>query len=110
MYHGQGLVHIKNGRYAKGINTLQKAENIDPKCEKTHYYLGWAYFRLDRLKEARRQAKEALSIQPSYTPAHELLSEINDARNWLRLGRKKMRRLARWIVNRIGTSAMSTLF
>ena len=101
-YYEQGLDHIKNGRYIKSMNKLQKAKNIDPNCENTHYCLGQAYFRLGRLKEARMQTKKALSIQPNYRLAHELLSEINDARNWLKLGKTKVRRLARWIVNRIG--------
>ena len=57
---------------------------------------------LDRLKEAQLAIKNALSIQPNYPQACELLSEINDARNWLKLGGAKVRQLARWIVNRIG--------
>ena len=102
-YYEQGLADIKNDRYAKGINKLQKAKSIDPNCEKTRYYLGWAYFKLDRLKEAQLAIKNALSIQPNYPPARELLSEINDVRNWLKLGKAEVQRLARWIVNRIGS-------
>ena len=101
-YYEQGLAHIKNGRYIKGINKLQKAKDIDPNCEKTHYHLGRAYLKLDKLKEAQLAIKNALSIQPNYPPARELLSEINDVRNWLKLGRIEVQRLARWIVNRIG--------
>ena len=101
-YYEQGIAHLKNGAYLKGVNTLQKAKDIDPNCEKTHYYLGWTYFKLNRLKEAQMMTEEALSIQPNYPLARELLSEIKDARNWLRLGRRKVQRLARQIVNRIG--------
>ena len=101
-YYEQGLVEIKNGRYDKGINKLQKAKDINPNCEKTYYHLGQAYFKLNRLKEARMKVKKALSIQPNYPLARELLSEINDPRNLLRLGGTRMRRLARWIANRIG--------
>lgn len=101
-YYGQGCIHIKKGAYVKGINILQKAKDIDPNCEETRYYLGWSYFRLNRLKDAQMMIEEALSIQPNYFQAHKLLSEIKDARNWLRSGRKKARRLARWIINRIG--------
>ena len=101
-YYEQGLAHIKNSRYEKGINILQKANDIDTNCEKTHYYLGWTYFKLNRLKEAQLAIKNALSIQPNYPQASELLSEIYHPRNWLKLGGAKVRRLARWIVNRIG--------
>ena len=101
-YYEQGLAHIKNSRYEKGINILQKANDIDTNCEKTHYYLGWTYFKLNRLKEAQLAIKNALSIQPNYPQASGLLSEIYHPRNWLKLGGAKVRRLARWIVNRIG--------
>ena len=101
-YYEQGLVEIKNGRYDKGINKLQQARVINPNCEKTYYHLGWAYFKLDRLKEAQLAVKNALSIQPDYPQACKLLSEINDVRNWLKLGKAEVQRLTRWIVNRIG--------
>ena len=102
-YYEQGLAHIKNSRYVKGINKLQKGKDIDPNCEKIHYHLGWAYFKLDRLKEAQLAVKNALSIQPDYPQACKLLSEINDVRNWLKLGKAEVQRLTRWIVNRIGS-------
>lgn len=101
-YFEQGIVHIENERYVKGINKLQEAKDIDPNCEKTHYHLGLAYFKLDRLKEAQMMTEKALSIQPNYPPARELLTEIKDARNWLKVGGTKVRELARWIANRIG--------
>ena len=101
-YYEQGLAHIKNGAYFKGISILQKAKYIDPNCEKTRYYLGWAYFKLDRLKEAQLETKKALSIQPNYPPTQKLLKEIKDARNWLKLGGKQVRRLVSRIAKRIG--------
>ena len=101
-YYEQGFAQIKNNRYAKGINILQKSKDIDPNCEKTHYYLGWAYFKLGRLKEAQLAVKNALSIQPNYPPSQKLLKEIKDARNWLKLGGKQVRRLVSRIAKRIG--------
>ena len=97
-----GLAHLQKGAHFKAISPLRKAKDIDPNCEKTRYYLGRAYFKLDRLEEAKLEIKDALSIQPNYPQARELLSEINNPRNWLRLGREKVQRLARQIVNRIG--------
>lgn len=96
-YYKQGCVHIENSRYLKGINKLKKANEIEPHCEKTHYYLGKGYFKLDRLKEAKLALKETLSIQPNYPQARELLSEINHPRNWPKLG-------VAWILDCIGIS------
>ena len=97
-----GLAHLQKGAHLKAISPLGKAKDIDPNCEKTRYYLGRAYFKLDRLEEAKLEIKDALLIRPNYPQARELLSEINNPRNWLRLGREKAQRLARQIVNRIG--------
>ena len=97
-----GLAYLQKEAPFKAISPLRKAKDIDPNCEKTRYYLGRAYFKLDRLEEAKLEIKDALSIQSNYPQARELLSEINNPRNWLRLGREKVQRLARQIVNRIG--------
>ena len=101
-YCQQALDHKKSERYRRSINLLQKAIDIDPNCEKTYYYLGQTYFKLDRLKEARMMVKKALSIQPNYPPSQKLLKEIKDARNWLKLGGKQVHRLVSRIAKRIG--------
>ena len=101
-YCQQALDHEKSERYLRSINLLQKAEDIHPNCEKTHYYLGRVYFKIGRLKEARAHANKALSIQPNYPPSQKLLKEIKDARNWLKLGGKQVRRLVSRIAKRIG--------
>ena len=101
-YYHHGFAHIESGRYVEGINELQKAKDIDPNCEKTHYYLGLAYFKLNRLKDAQTMVEAALSIQPNYSPAQKLLTEVKDARNWLKIGGTKVRGLVRWIADRIG--------
>ena len=97
-----GLAYLQKNAYFKAISPLRKAKDIDPNCKKTRYYLGCAYFKLDRLEEAKLEIKDALSIQPNYPQARGLLSEINNPRNWLKLGREKVQRLTRRIVNRIG--------
>ena len=101
-YCQQALDYEKSERYRRSINLLQKAENIHPNCEKTHYYLGRVYFKVGKLKEARAHANKALSIQPNYPPSQKLLKEIKDARNWLKLGGKQVRRLVNRIAKRIG--------
>ena len=101
-YCQQALDHERSERYSRSITLLQKAEDIHPNCEKTHYYLGRVYFKIGRLKEARAHANKALSIQPNYPPSQKLLKEIKDARNWLKLGGKQVRRLVSQIAKRIG--------
>ncbi len=99
-YYEQGIDHIYNSRFVEGINTLKKANNIDPNCEKTHYNLGRAYFKLDRLKKAHLSVKQALSIRPYYLQASELLSEINHPRKWLKLGVANVRYFIHRILKR----------
>ncbi len=101
-YCQQALDNEESERYHRSINLLQKAENIHPNCEKTHYYLGRVYFKIGRLKEARTHVNKALSIQPNYPSSQKLLKEIKDARNWLKLSGKQVRRLLGRIAKRIG--------
>ena len=102
-YCQRALDHERSERYHRSINLLQKAEDIHPNCEKTHYYLGRVYFKIGRLKEAQAHVNKALSIQPNYPPSQKLLKEIKDARNWLKLGGKQVRRLVSQIAKRIGS-------
>ena len=97
-YYEIGIDHIYNNRFIEGIDILKKANDIDPNCDKTHYYLGWAYFKLGRLKEAQLSVKQALSIEPNYLKANALLSEINHPRNWLKLGVANVRHFTRRIL------------
>lgn len=98
IHYDHGLNHINNGTYEKSIYQLLKSNNIDPNCEKTHYYLGLAYFKIDKLKEAQLSIKRALSIQPNYLQAWKLLSEINHPRNWLKLGVANVQHFTRRIL------------
>ncbi len=97
-YSKKGIDHIKNSRYVEGIETLQKANDISTNCEKTHYNLGWAYFKLNKFKEAQLSVKQALSIEPNYLQAKALLSQINHPRNWLKLGVANVRHFSRRIL------------
>lgn len=99
-HYEQGLDHIKNSRYVEAINILQKANDIDPncECEKTHYYLGKAYYKLGSLKKAQLSLNKALDIQANYLQASKLLSEIYHPRNWLKLGVANVRHFTRRIL------------
>ena len=45
--------------------------------KKFRYYLGRAYFKLDKLEEAKQTVVETLKIDPTYQPASELLKKTN---------------------------------
>ena len=79
-------------------DTLKLQKNI------VHAYLkqGRDYFRQGNLTAGETLAKEALTLDPNNQPAQELLTEIKDARNWLKLGGKQVRRLVSRIAKRIG--------
>ncbi|MDE0687939.1 MAG: tetratricopeptide repeat protein [Candidatus Poribacteria bacterium] len=79
-------------------DTLKLQKNI------VHAYLkqGRDYFRQGNLTAAETSAKEALTLDPNYQPVQELLTEIKDARNWLKVGGAKVRGLVCWIANRVG--------
>ena len=71
-----GVDHMANERVALAIRELLAAEELVPKNPRTHYALGEAYMRKDKLVEAELHLKEALAIWPEFHDARLHLSAL----------------------------------
>ena len=87
-YYKRGLTALEQNEWQSAKKFAEEALRIDPKYQQasdllvqTNYQQG-----IDHIKNSRY--KEGINI---------LLSEISHPRNWLKLGRTKVQRLARWI-------------
>jgi tetratricopeptide (TPR) repeat protein len=69
----------------QAIPMLVRASEISPKAGKVHYELAKAYFSLNRLEDARREADQAVSLEPGEGPNHYLLGRI-----YQRLGKAEL--------------------
>ena len=49
---------------------------VDPESPAAHYNLGLAYERLDRLKDAEREYRQALSADPKHADAPKALERL----------------------------------
>ena len=65
--------------YPKAINVFSTAVGINRKFKEAYYNLGLVYLGKGTYSAAKNSAELALSIDPNYQPAQELLRAIEDA-------------------------------
>jgi predicted CXXCH cytochrome family protein len=70
------LAYDKLGRFDDAVNTLLRAEAIDPSNPEMPYARATILLKLRRATDARAAAQRALQINPNYTPASELLQSL----------------------------------
>jgi Flp pilus assembly protein TadD len=76
-----GLTNLGVGYLGRDLNdlarlTLEKAVQTDPESAPAHYNLGLALERLDRKREAEREYREALKIDPAHEDAKKALDRV----------------------------------
>jgi tetratricopeptide (TPR) repeat protein len=71
-----GIIRIKSGDSAGGIEELERARNLMP----THVHvlgnLGLAYFKAGRLQDARSTLEAAVRVDPRFATAHGVLGDV----------------------------------
>ena len=65
VYYKQGLAHIEVSEYAKAINPLLKASDIDPDDKEVWTNLGRAYYWIDEYDNAANCYRKAADIDPN---------------------------------------------
>lgn len=84
-YLNLGVLFSKLNRCDEAIPLLTRAEEIAPSEFKVHYELAKAYFDSTQWDAARRQAEDAVKLNPKDSSSHYLLGRI-----YQRLGRKEL--------------------
>lgn len=84
-YLNLGVLLSKANRFGEAIPLLARAGEIAPGEFKVHYELAKAYFDSTQWDLARRQAEEAVKLNPKDSSSHYLLG-----RAYQRLGRKEL--------------------
>jgi tetratricopeptide (TPR) repeat protein len=84
-YLNLGVLLSKSNRYDEAIPLLTRAVEIAPGEFKVHYELAKAYFDSTQWEPARRQAEEAVQLNPKDSSGHYLLGRV-----YQRLGRKEL--------------------
>ena len=81
-YFSRGVEHFENRAYARAIDSLTKALEIDSQFKKAYYRLGAAYLKNGKFECAVECARKALVIDPNYKDAKDLIKLIHpDALN-----------------------------
>ncbi|MGO9086103.1 MAG: tetratricopeptide repeat protein [Candidatus Sulfotelmatobacter sp.] len=84
-YLNLGVLLSKSNRFDEAIPLLARAGEIAPGEFNVHYELAKAYFDSTQWEPARRQAEEAVQLNPKDSSGHYLLARV-----YQRLGRKEL--------------------
>lgn len=71
-YHNLGSTYAEQGKWEEAITAYKKAlaQTIYTSPENTYNNLGYAYWALDRRKEAEEAFRAALQLEPKLVPSH----------------------------------------
>jgi len=75
-----GLLLCRRGEYAEAETVIRQGLDLDGSPAVGHLFLGVALFRLNRLEEAEKSAREALLRKPGFAWAYLVLADVHGRR------------------------------
>jgi len=75
-----GLLLCRRGEYAEAETVIRKGLDVDGSAATGHLFLSVALFRLNRLEDAERSAREALLRKPGFAWAYLVLADVHGRR------------------------------
>ena len=75
-----GLLLCRRGEYAEAETVIRKGLDVDGNPAIGHLFLSVALFRLNRLEEAEKSAREALLRKPGFARAYLVLADVHGRR------------------------------
>jgi tetratricopeptide (TPR) repeat protein len=103
-YLNLGVLLSKSSRFDQAIPLLEKAGQIAPGEFKVHYELARAYFDSTQWEPARRQAEDAVKLNPKDSSGHYLLGRVYQRLGQKQLADEEFRRTAELIRDKAANS------
>ncbi len=75
-----GLLLCRRGEYAEAEAVIRRGLDVDGSSATGHLFLSVALFRLNRLEEAEKSAREALLRKPGFALAYLMLADVHGGR------------------------------
>jgi len=75
-----GLLLCRRGEYAEAATVIREGLGVDGRSATGHLFLSVALFRLNRLEEAEKSAREALLRKPGFALAYLVLADVHRRR------------------------------
>ena len=75
-----GLLLCRRGEYAEAETVIRKGLDVDGSPATGHLFLSVALFRLNRLEDAEKSAREALLRKPGFAWAYLVLADVHGRR------------------------------
>ena len=76
VFNSLGIIYRRQGRLVEAVAQYEKALRVHPTDEHIHYNLARALLDLRNFKRAEGILYKALQINPSFSPARELLRAV----------------------------------
>ena len=76
-----GLLLCRRGEYAEAETVIRKGLDVDGSTATGHLFLSVALFRLNRLEDAEKSAREALLRRPGFAWAYLVLADVHGRRS-----------------------------
>lgn len=80
----QGFELYQHGKPAEAITVLKRAVKQNDKDADGWHFLGLAYFKLEKLKDAQSVFERAVKLRPNFVPTHTSLAYVHLLRNHLK--------------------------
>lgn len=68
LHYQQGVGHYQKRSYAKAVEELEKAVEINPDYKEAYYLLGYAYYKEGKIDLSREAFNQAYELDPKYSP------------------------------------------
>jgi tetratricopeptide (TPR) repeat protein len=75
-----GLLLCRRGEYAEAETAIRQGLDVDGNSATGHLFLSLALFRLNRLEEAEKSAREALLRKPAFALPYLVLADVHGGR------------------------------
>jgi tetratricopeptide (TPR) repeat protein len=83
IYRDKGIAYLQQGQYTSALKELLEARKISAYDPEIRYYLGVAYHGKKMNQEAVASFKDAISLKPDYSDAHNYLGTLYaEAESW----------------------------
>jgi predicted O-linked N-acetylglucosamine transferase (SPINDLY family)/mannosyltransferase OCH1-like enzyme/glycosyltransferase involved in cell wall biosynthesis len=75
-WHFLGAIAMQSGNFARALELVNRALELDPTLADGHYHLAASLAKLDRLSDAVASYRQALRLQPLHADAHRNLAGV----------------------------------
>ena len=83
-HFGKGVISFLQKKYEQALHHFKRANQLDSNNDRSYYYQGITYTRLDSVKKGIQALERSIAINPNYAPSHYQLGLADMKRGWFK--------------------------